>query len=286
MLGIVQPYQIKLRGLENEFIINGQKYTHFSYSNLLPRYTPIFIMSKELAKLVISLPKKLDNGDFNTRLYDGFDFPLPVGEESWRPIKNTGNISFDGGTSVQSITVEIINHTNSEASESATLAFTLNSNEISKEILKVGDKKKFNLNLEGREILDKENQLRIMSSYQNPVIASEDKQFTALVSLYINDVEANTQSLNYPYVSALGPVMTDSGYQTFGGLIQDPWVFWHIHSQIFERTPDFWWMRPLFYWDLPRPIFLVLFLGNVIGLGYFSYKTFRLLSNGKNTKTV
>lgn len=138
-LGIVIPYQTKLQDLEPEIVINSQKYTHFSYSNLLPRYTPVLSHSQRFVNLMLFLPDRLSGSEYKVKFY-------------------------------------------------------------------------------------------------NP-------EKTA-------------------------------------------WENWALRSRIYEQTPDFWWVMPIFYQDLPKSSFLILFLCNTIGLIFFAFQVVKYLRHDKSPKTV
>ena len=304
LLGVLMPYQIKLHELEDRFFLNGTEYTNFLYSNLLPRYSPVFMMSKKLVKLAQNLPKTLDHGIYNVRFYDGVDFPFQVGSERWRVIEDKGYISFDNITNspVKKISLGLINHPIEEASYSAVIQISLNNHEMNKkeEILLPSERKQIELNIP-EDYLQPKNLLVIntrfksvkddlllseTSTYRDDPARYENKnlqpkkhisQILGLISFSINGSEVNTESLDFPYISALGFPMTGVKYANWGGVERDPWKTWHIHTQIYERVPDFWWFKFLYYWDVPKvPIFLL--LTSLIFLTIYSgFKTFRLI---------
>lgn len=282
LLGIFMPYQIKYHDLEKEFYINNQQFTSYIYGDLIPRYSPILTMSKNLFKLVQNFPKTFDHGIYNVKYYDGIDFPFNVGPERWRTIEGKGYISFDNNKKnpVKELAFGIINHPVSEASESAKLQFTLNS----KPLLE----KPFNLDITQREVLKvivkdnilkpQNNQLVISVDYGKFEIINMHKQILGLQSFDINGQRQNMESIDVPYVSSLGPKM-GAYYQNWGGINKDPWKTWDIHTQTFERLPDFWWIRNLYYWDIPKSWILIPFSLNILGLLFFGVKLFSTIKN-------
>ncbi len=301
-LDIVMPYQIKYHDLQDKFYVNSTEFTNFAYSNFIPRYSPIFMMSKNLGKLYHILPQTLDHGRYNVRFYDGIDFPFPVGLERWRAIEEKGYISFDNPASsrVKKISIQLINHPVDEASYSAIVQVSLNKNLLGEQELGLRERKTLDFNIPDKYLQTKNNQLTIdvgfkpldngpiktdVSVYKdNPALygnkTTQPKKFLSqilgLLSFSINDQMVNKESLDFPYVSPLGPKITGAVYQTYGGTNQDFWKTWEIHTQVYERVPDFWWFKFLYYWDVPKLSLFGLLGGLVLVCLYFGFKTFRL----------
>lgn len=266
-LGIVMPNQIKFYNLDGHFYINGTEYTPYVYNNLLPRYSPIFMMSKNLIKLAQSLPKTLDHGFYNVRFYDGIDFPFNVGPERWRVIEGQGHIKFDNNKKepVKNMIFGMINHPLKDSSSSAQIQFFLNNQKILEKpvVLVKAERENIDVPIPEKYLKEKDNQLLIDVSFDQPNILKDKKQILGIIALWIDNKQINMESLDFPHVSPLGPIITGKAYQTYGNLNQNPWRFWDIHTQIYERTPDFWWIKPLYYWDFPKPLFLIAFLINI-----------------------
>ena len=275
LLGFIMPYQIKYHDLQNKFYVNSTEFTSFAYSNLIPRFSPIFMMSKKLAKNVIAFPKTLDRGEYNTRFFDGIDFPFYVGTERWRTIEGEGLVSFDNVDSspVREISVELVNHPLVVSSESARLSFNLNGQEIITDALKAGERKEIDLSTRSVAIKDSGNVLEIKTEYPGKIF-QDKKQLTAITGFSINGKPVNLESIDVPYYSSLGPAMVGAQYYTYGGKNTDPWKFWDVHTQMYERTPDFWWIKPFYYWDYPKGAFAVAFMLNIFLAGLLGYKVF------------
>lgn len=277
LLGVIMPYQIKLYNLDHSFYINGTEFTSYAYSNLIPRYSPILTMSKNLAKLVLFVPKTLDHGEYNTKLYDGIDFTFDVGQERWRVIEDKGNISFDNWQKdpVKKMSFGLINHPIAESSSSAKLQFTLNNNPLLDKPLVLGIKERniVDIPIESRFVKDRDNQLLIDVLYDPPL--KDKTQITAIISYSINNHVVNLESIDTPYVSQLGPLMTGVIYQNYGGLNKNPWKTWDIHTRIYERTPDFWWFKALYYWDYPKLAIFSFFTFIAMSAVFFGVKTFK-----------
>lgn len=280
MLGILIPYQIKFYNLEPKFTLNGTEYTSAVYSDLLPRYSPIYSMSKDLVKLGTNLPKTLNHGTYNVKFYDGIDFPFNVGPERWRVIEGTGYISFDNKPNqpIQKMAFGVINHPVGESSSSARLQFILNNHPLlsQPETLSLRERKLIEIPIKNNYLLPANNRLAIQIQYDDPKVFQNHSQILGLINYSINNHPINLESLDFPYVSPLGPKMTGVIYQDYGGTNKNPWKTWDIHTQIFERVPDFWWVKALYYWDLPKPLFLGIFVTNLSALLYFGRKVYLL----------
>jgi len=236
-------------------------------------------MPKELAKMLVAFPKTLNHGIYNVHFYDGIDFPFNVGPERWRVIKGTGNISFDNAKNkISKFTFGVINHPISQASNSAILRFKLNGHELESDqiIIKPSERRIVEVPVKSEFLTEKNNQLSVEVDYGDPNIVKNSDQILGLMSFAINDTAVNLESLDFPYISQLGPKMTGIAYKNFGGSDTDPWTSWNIHTQIYERVPDFWWVKSWYYWDLPRTtisIFLFLNLLLVVIFGYLVFSS-------------
>lgn len=280
LLGTSMPYQIKFHDLQREVYFSGTEYTSYVYSNFLPRFSPVFKMSQKLVKLSLNLPKTLDHGAYNVRYYDGVDFPFNVGIERWRTINTKGYISFDNlpNNPVSKMSFGVINHPVADSSASAQLMFSLNGKPLLSDpkVVKVTERSLIEIPIEEKLLQPKNNQLIIDVDYEDKNVISGKSQILGLISLHINNVAINKESIDFPYLSSLGSTMAGIKYQNYGALSQDPWLSWHIHTQIYERVPDFWWAKSLYYWDLPKNFFLTLFLTNILIIAFSCYKLVKL----------
>lgn len=283
LLGVLMPYQIKLYDLQDKFFLNGTEYKASSYSNFLPRYTPLLTMSKNFIKMLRNFPKTFDHGIYNVRFYDGIDFTFPVGGERWRVIEGKGYILFDNfkKNPVKKFTFGLINHPIGDSSSSAKLTFILNGQIITDELmtLKAKERNIFNIYINSNLLKDKDNKLDINIEYEDQDILKNKKQILGLIAFLINDIPINLESIDVPYVSRLGPIATSVKYENWGGENKDPWRFWDIHTQTFERLSDFWWVRNLYYWDIPKSWMIMLLTLNFLGAFIAGNKLKKILSN-------
>lgn len=280
ILGVLIPYQTKFYNLV-KFYVNGTEYTPGVYSNLLPRYSPIIKMTNNLIKSAQNFPNTFNHGVYNVKFYDGIELPFNVGPERWREVEGRGYISFDNdNNTVKDLTFGLINHPISESSESANLKFTLNDEPLvdSPVILAIRQRESVRLPVKKSLLKPKDNNLVIDVSYDKPEVVSLHTQILGFQFFEINGQRQNMESLDIPYVSPLGPKMMGITYQNWGGSNKDSWRFWSLHSQIFERVPDFWWLRNLYHWDIPKEwIFIPLSL-NITLLIFSGYKLKKTLN--------
>jgi len=298
LLGVLMPYQTKFAGLEPSFYINGTEYTSYAYSNLLPRHMPVLAQSRNLFKMAKDFPSTFQAGPNNIKFYDGIDFPFFAGSEKWRVVEDKGFISFDNPeySKISTISFNLINHPLETASYSAVLNFNLNGKDLldKDEVLSPSQEKVINLKIDGNLLKEKNNNLIINShfeskdginissgsytddpkNYTNKTVQPKKyiPQILSIKSMSVNDRNVNLYRLNIPYVSALGPKMTSIQYQNWGGTNQDPWKTWNIHTQTFEKLPDLWWLRNLYYWDIPKKIIIALLLLNISLVVYSGHK--------------
>lgn len=281
-LGVILPYQIKVYNIERSFNVNETEFTSYVYSNLIPRYTPIIAATKNLIKYTLLFPKTLDHGIYNVRLYDGINVPFNVGRERWRVIEGEGYISFDNSKKdpVKKMAFGLINHKITDSSSSATIQFTLNGHPLlEKEVEFIPTERKIiEFPIKAQILKDKGNELEVDVTF-NPAL-KDTSQIFSIIAFNINNTPVNLETLDLPYYSSLGPTMVDAKYRTYGGKITDPWRFWDLHTQVYERTPDFWWVKSLYYWDYPKKaISLVvgLIIMATVFLGFKAFNSFNKL---------
>jgi hypothetical protein len=276
LLGITMHYQIKFEGLEPSFIVNGVTFTAPIYTNLLPRYSPLLIMSKDLINLAKTFPKTLVHGPFNVRFIDGIDFPFNAGPERWRAIDKDGYILFDNNKKapVTSLTFDLINHPVDKTQAISKIDFYINNKKVSDaQILKIGERKKITVTTDSGDLKEKDNLLTIKTEQADYKSYFDKKQIIAIMDMYVNNNLVNIESIDVPYISKLGPAIMKTNYQNWGNN-SNPWISWIVHTQVVERTPFFWWLHPVYYWDIPSKPYIVLFVFNLVGLAYMARRLF------------
>ncbi|MBN1638900.1 MAG: hypothetical protein JW866_08025, partial [Ignavibacteriales bacterium] len=162
---------------------------------------------------------------------------------------------------------------------SAILTFTLNDQTINKDQkINVGNTEYINLPINESVIKTNGNDLKISFEWTNDKNDDETSQLLAIKKMEINGENINLESIDVPYISDLGRVMGYK-YNNWGGTNKDLWKTWHIHTQVYERIPDFWWLRSFYYWDIPNIPFIILIILDILLIIYYFKKIVKDTSN-------
>jgi hypothetical protein len=285
-LSVALPYQIRFAGLQQGVFFNNRMFNVYEYGNEIPRYSPIFKLSKTIVKRVKNIPMTYDHGIYNLRLIDGFDYPFDLGWAVWRGMRPDSYITFEkNDQKINHFALQIRNHQmNPDSSQSARINIIINDENINlkNNEITVDSEKEFIIDLSNIELQEK-NIVKISSSYSSSTSAELKKdQALFLQVVRFNTIAQNIQTIDYPYVSNISKGLIDLEYYYWGNVQPDPWEIWHMHSGVYETTFDFWWLRPLHYWDLPYKLYFSLFSINCVSLLYFLYKTVKIDINETN----
>jgi hypothetical protein len=283
LLGILLPYQIRYRYLPYDTWIGSTQFKASDYGNFIPRYSPVFNMSKIFAKRTINLKRNWRKNVYNIRLSDGFDQPFDLGSSVWRGMRTTSIITFDNFPKkpIQNLSLQIKNHQiNSSSIQSAYFKFYLNDRKIeaieNQASLAINQEQRFKFDLADADLQIKNNILTIDSRFEGVAPAFLDKkQALFLQILRVNNLPQNIERINYPYVSPISQRLFDIEYDYWGNIEKDPWAIWHMHSVVYENSFDLWWLRPFYYWDLPKDFFGGLFVINLGGILYYGFRTWK-----------
>ncbi|MGD9129826.1 MAG: glycosyltransferase family 39 protein [Candidatus Woesebacteria bacterium] len=277
-LGILFPYQIKRGALPNDIYINEDSLNFGEYPNFIPRYSAVFKMSKVLFKRLKNIKNIYDHGDYNLKLYDGYDSPFDLGWTKWRGTMPTAHISFDNNKKdkIHDLTLQFRNHQLIPSSTySAQISFNLNDQNLDQSTIIIPADKDQEAKLQfSTDILkDQNNILKVDTNYIGTSSAQLKKKQTIFLQIIrINGLAQNINTLDYPYVSPISESLYGTEYHYWGNEEQNLWEIWNVHSRVFEETFDLWWLRPLHYWDFPKDVFSVLFTLNIIGIVFFGNK--------------
>ncbi|MFZ1721698.1 MAG: hypothetical protein WAU07_04285, partial [Microgenomates group bacterium] len=88
------------------------------------------------------------------------------------------------------------------------------------------------------------------------------EQVIFLREIRVNGELQNIASIDYPYVSRVSQGLLGTIYTFWGKEELDPWSIWHMHSIVYEKTIDFWWIKYQHYWDVPQNVIRYLFVAN------------------------
>ncbi len=279
-VGIMLPYQIRFWQLP-DYVWVGEDRLHVTrFANIIPRYSPVFNMTKVLYKRIKKIKTIYSHGQYNVRLFDGFERPMDLGYMVWREPHGLARFSFENSDpQVNKISLQFRNHQIEQTSSiSAQLRFALNGKELtdSEYELPVHEEKQIVLQLPENGLKQGTNTIEIRKEFLvEPPSQLKKKQVIFLQILRINDSPQPISTIDYPYVSPVSRSLLGSSYAYYGGEQSDPWEIWHMRSGVYEWTFDFWWLRPYHYWDLPKDFFLVLGLLNGMGLVYAGWYTIR-----------
>lgn len=284
-LSVALPYQIRFAGLDVDAFFNGRNFNVYQYGNEIARYMPAFKMTKTLYKRVRALKQTFNHGEYNVRFVDGYDYPFDLGWAVWRGMQPLSVITFENIAEkpIEKLSFQIRNHQmDPTSSASAHLVFRLNEQEIITDTIAVDSEKEIILPFDA--INEARNELKISTEFLGTSSASvKGKQAVFLQIFRINDAPQNLLTLDFPYVSPVSAGLSDVEYHFWGNIEKDPWSIWHMHSGVYEQTFDFWWIRPLHYWDLPKDFFLLLFVINIGGIVYFGWNVSKSIrTNEKN----
>ena len=282
ILGLLFPYQIRFSGLPINIFVNETQFNVSEYGNLIPRYSPVLQAAKRLNWKFKNWQLEFDRSQYQTRLRDGFGLPFAVGNEAWRESLPSSQISFTNNSTnpIKQVSLSLINHQISPTSSySAQINLFLNNSSSPQTSLELAVNKTATIELP-LDLLKQNNVLQLETSFINsPTPLLKDKQVIFLQSFEINHQTQNLSALDYPYVSPISRQLFEAKYNYWGKIEQDAWTVWHMHSGVYEQTLDFWWLRPLNYWDLPVKFFALLLAADLGGLFFCAYQVNQYLKN-------
>ena len=282
VLGVLLPYQLKFAGLEWETRIGGAYFTQADFGNMVPRFSPLFKMSKTLVKRIKNIGNVYDHGAYNLKLLDGFEAPFDLGWSVWRGVMPFSVIKFDNNSNnpIVKIGLQFVNHQiDSKSQYPLQLNFNLNGKKISYNlVILIGKEKDVTIDSTTIPFVPLDNILTIEAKYVGTDSAKlKNKQVPFLQVFRVNDSPQNIQTIDYPYVSEVSQNLYGESYLFWGGRDKDLWDYWDMHSRVYEQTFDLWWLRPFHYWDFPKNFFYTLLFINLVVLGTSLRMVIRLM---------
>lgn len=258
-LGVLLPYQINFRGLPLLEIAEKQV-TQADYGNFLPRYSPLVSQPRQLYERIQRFPATLRTNASGVELREGFGLPFWLGDgTAWRDIDGVASIEWRTDTPVQRIDLRFTNIIMADSTSSAVIK--LKQNDTILETVEVPAQTEKTVSVSpaadfGHVIIEK--------SYTATGAAN---QVVLLQSLQFDGTPIALDAYDYPFGQPLNETLTHSVYRTYELNDKDDlWKLWHSRSRLYEQSFDIWWIRSLYYWDLPHRLIMSLFLGN---LGFF-----------------
>jgi hypothetical protein len=263
IIGISQPYQIRFSGLQTDVKLNGRNFNVYEYGNIIPRYSPLLRMSKEFVKKIINLRMKIDKDKNHLEFHDGFGYPFGNKDNYWRSMEEYAVLKTPKNVN---LSLKLVNH---QIIPTSTFSAQIRINNFNNEIILPGEEKIISLN-------SGENVLIFNKSFIGTSSASISKEQVVFVTqAWVDDEIQNINTINYPYVSQISKKFNDAEYYFWGRKEPNPWNIWHMHSGVYEKTFDFWWLRPFHYWDLPKLLFTFIFISDFVLIIWYGYITIK-----------
>lgn len=255
LLGVLLPYQIKFRGLQPEFRLNETRFTVADYGNFIPRYSPLINLPRVLVARIKSIRQQTQHGHYNVRFFDGVDFPFDIAGTQWRGLRPSAYIAIKGSDQLplDKIRIGLANVPVSTASAGAIVRLYSGGQLLGETRLTSGQWGNLEVSLPHTT---RELTLRLDTAIE---IEKPKVQAIFIRDMSVNGIPISLKTLDFPYVQPLAAAMTRATYRYFGKIETDPWQYWYLRSQVYEETLDLWWLKALYYWDLPHPFFALIF---------------------------
>lgn len=265
LVGSSLPYQLQYQNTPPyDIAIGNQSFSVYDYTSFLPKFSPIYVMSREFFVKIKKFKAGIDHGQYNVRFYDGFDVPLFTGLGPYRGFRSEGHAFFTQRPKdpVRKLFLRFYNAPDTpESSSSAHVSLAINGASVSGTLIPVNGHSQIETDINTDLIRDGQNTLDLLASYPATTSAQQVVYITQMV---INDQNVNLESLDYPEVSTGGKEISKVPYQYYGNRMNDNWKLWYLRARISERTFDFWWIKNLYYWDRPQRVLWTLFACNII----------------------
>jgi len=262
MVGILVPYQVRFGGLEYQIYLNGERITYNEYANFMPRWSPLYSMSKRLARKILEIPTQYFVSNPLT-LLDGASGPMITREKTvWRELRPIA-VAQVNDHEIDQLEFSFVHQVGSPSAEySAEITATADGMPIADVVLLPDSHGRFKISKD--DIKQWPEQIILQTNYVGTSSAELNNHWIFLESISADDNLVSLMPYKYPYVSRVSQQLSDQQYNYWGGSNSKLWDLWMMRAIIFENTLDLWWLRPLHYWDLPKKFFAGLFLGNVV----------------------
>jgi hypothetical protein len=263
LAGVSVIYLLQYTDIPYSIFVGKEELSVYDYASFIPRYSPLWKLPHVVLALAYRFPETINHGQYNVRLYDGFDVPLHGGVQTIRGFREEGHISLDNSAkeNLESIQLTLLNLPDTPtSSESARITLQSQTEPIATLDLAAQKESTISLVADALQFKDQRAFLDLSASYSATPSAPH---VIYIKQLLVNNQPVNLGSLDYPDVSSLGYQTTPVPYQYYGGKVKQPWKLWDVRARMNERTFDFWWIKNLYYWDRPQRI-LWLFLGGDI----------------------
>lgn len=255
VVGIMTPYQTKFSELPRYSYIGPYEMTNYDLGNFLPRFHPIFSMTRQMIHSFKWFDKYVNNEPNSFILADGFYFPDTWdGERVIRQVKPIAVAEWKSKQSTDTITWDFVNFMDDPAS-TATAELKFSGNVESQQLLiPAGEVGSITLQAQGGE----DRSLRIDRTF---LATDSAKQKLFLTGITFNNQPVKLSAIDLPYVQPLMSKMTGQEYYYWGKTNTNAWDWWDYNSRIYQNSPDIWWLRMWFYRDLPHTTLSLLATG-------------------------
>ncbi len=257
------PYLLQYRDIPTTIQIASNELSVYDYASFIPRFSPIYIMSKEFIHRVKEFRRTVDHGAYDVKLYDGFEVPLFTGLGPYRGFRSEGHISLEQRPEdpIRSLYFRYYNAQDFPySSSSAMLSLSLNDHPIGHVTIPSSGNGEQTIEITPSDTKIGRNRIDLLADYPATSSAS---QVVYISQMRVNDQTVNLETLDYPDVSTGGTRVTPIPYQYFGNKMNDNWKLWYLRARITERTFDFWWVKNLYYWDRPQRALWIGFIVNL-----------------------
>ncbi|PIR59484.1 MAG: hypothetical protein COU68_05270, partial [Candidatus Pacebacteria bacterium CG10_big_fil_rev_8_21_14_0_10_45_6] len=262
MVGILVPYQVRFGGLEYQIYLNGERITYNEYANFMPRWSPLYTMSKRLARKILEIPTQYFTYS-PVVLVDGASGPMITREKTvWRQLKPMV-VTQMNDRKIDQLVFSFVHQVATPSAEyPAEITATADGVPIANVSLLPDTHGTFKINK--GDIKQWPQQIILQTNFVGTSSAELNNHWLFLESISADDSPVSLMPYQYPYVSRISEKLQGQQYNYWGGSNRRLWDLWMMRAIIFENTLDLWWLRPLHYWDLPKKFFAGLFLGNVV----------------------
>jgi len=253
LVGVSTSYLLQYIDLPYNFFIGKTEVLVYEYASFIPRYTPLYTLSKEFIKLTLDVPKTLITGKYHVEFFDGFDPPYKSGAGVLRGFRKEGHISFTQPSKDPiKISFALLNLPDIIKNQQPAKIVLLLNGQFLKEVILLPQKdQELQLIIPTEQLLLK-NTIVFQVTYNQKLVSP---QVIYIKKMMVDDTVVNLSSLDYPDMSNLGTATTMRSYEYSGKVITDQWAFWQMRARVNERTLDYWWVKNLYYWD--RPVFFI-----------------------------
>jgi len=269
LVGVLIPYQVRFAGLEYQIFLNGERITHNVYGNFIPRWSPIYSMSKRLVRKTLEIPEQYLVRT-KVKVIDGALGPMITREdEVWRELKPIALVKV-GDQSVEKLEFSFVHQIASPSAEyPARVSVIQQGKTLASVTMPVDTHGNFRINYDSE--LNDSGEIILETGYVGTSSATLDNHWIFLKEIMADDTPVSLLPHQYPYVSRVSEKLLGQNYTYWGESNRKLWDLWMMRAIVFENTLDLWWLRPLHYWDLPKSFYGALFVWNSLVLTVSGY---------------